>query len=324
MKHYAMTAIAAVMVMFVHVNAYALEDISPDKYSAGEKGMQDSVKGDHKFYRLWPGDGTPANDAPENVVEIAEKPVSTKILIKKVTVPSMMVMKAKNPDGRAVVIFPGGGYGLLAATHEGTHLGAWLNEQGMTTITVKYRPKKKGLARHVVALQDAQRAIRLVRANAKEFGIDENKIGVMGFSAGGHLVALTLTQFDTPTYDKIDDADEVSCKPNFGMMIYPAYLTKEKDGKNLDPMVTNLKDTSTPIYIAISVNDPFNPGTHKYVKYLADSKVAVDYHLYGKGRHGSGMNEFPWPVSCKQWLKDLQHDYSNPHKTFSKINPIRR
>ena len=127
--------------------------------------------------------------------------------------------------GAAVVVCPGGGYSILAYDLEGTEVCEWLNSIGVTGILLKYRvPRRKNREKHDAPLQDAQRAMGIARSKAKAWGIDPKRIGILGFSAGGHLAASTLTNHDTRTYGLVDDVDDFSCRPDFGILIYPAYL----------------------------------------------------------------------------------------------------
>ncbi|HRX81335.1 MAG TPA: alpha/beta hydrolase, partial [Pirellulaceae bacterium] len=149
-----------------------------------------------------------------------------------VTQPTLTVFRPdKEKDtGAAVLICPGGGYNILAWDLEGTEVAEWLNSIGVTGIVLKYRvPRRKDREKHDAPLQDAQRAMSIVRSHADEWGIDAKRIGILGFSAGGHLSAATSTNFDKRNYDAIDDVDAVSCRPDFAILIYPAYLT-EGDG----------------------------------------------------------------------------------------------
>src|SRR5262249_47278477 len=142
--------------------------------------------------------------------------------------------------GACVIVCPGGGYQILAWDLEGTEVCKWLNDLGVTAVLLKYRvPAAKTGPRHLPALMDAQRAIRPSTANAKEWGIEPKKIGILGFSAGGHLSAAASTNYDKPAYEAIDKTDEQSCRPDFTVLIYPAYLTNaKKDGLAEDIRVT--------------------------------------------------------------------------------------
>jgi acetyl esterase/lipase len=266
-----------------------------DKLEPGDRMLLQSVPGKHELYRLWPGDGRRNDDPLKELDETFDR------RIRNVVRPSLMVMKPKQPNGKAVLVFPGGGYGHLAAKKEGSLVGQWLNRQGVTAFIVKYRvPKRKGVN---APLQDAQRAIRVVRGNAKQFGINPEKVGVMGFSAGGHLCATMVHQFDVATYTPADDLDQLDCKPNFCILIYPAYLGE--NGK-VSEGVSKVKDPSIPLYIAISKKDGFIVGVETYVSVLKKAKVDYDYHVYPDGGHGiglgGGLGGFPWIETCEKWL----------------------
>lgn len=266
-------------------------ELSEDKFMPGDVMLSKSVPGKHKLYRLWPGDGRRDDDPLKALNETFDK------RIRNVTRPTLMLMKPEQPNGKAVLVFPGGGYGHLAAKKEGSLVGQWLNRQGITAFVVKYRvPKRKEVN---APLQDAQRAIRFVRGNAKRFGINPEKVGVMGFSAGGHLCATTVHQFDVPSYPPADDLDQIECKPNFVILIYPAYLGRES---KVSDEVSAVKDSSIPVYIAISKKDKFIAGVEAYIPILKTAKVDYEYHVYPGGGHGTGLGGFPWTETCEQWL----------------------
>ncbi|MCA9138675.1 MAG: alpha/beta hydrolase [Planctomycetales bacterium] len=271
---------------------------------------------------LWPGDGTrdddPGADLKEELLERADDLVR----ITNVTRPTLHVWRPEKPDGRAVVIFPGGAYNILAAQHEGTEIAQWLNEQGITAFIAKYRvPRRKGLDKHAVALQDAQRAIRIVRARATEFGIDPKQIGVLGFSAGGNLAALTVHQSSAKTYEPIDDIDAVSAAPNFAVLIYPAYLVADGDNSKLDPLVAPLKsrDEYPSIFMAVASDDRFAVDSLQYVLQLQQQKVPAELHVYVSGGHGKGLRETggpfaQWTHPCSRWLADLKQSTTESSK----------
>src|SRR5687768_8962642 len=143
---------------------------------------------------------------------------------------------SKLNTGTTVMVCPGGGYNILALDLEGTEVCEWLNSIGVNAVLLKYRvPKRPGQERHAAALQDAQRAVGLVRTRASEFGIDPKRIGVLGFSAGGHLAAALSASAAQRTYPKVDDADAVSCRPDFSVLIYPAYLTLKDQNDAINP-----------------------------------------------------------------------------------------
>lgn len=236
-----------------------------------------------------------------------------------VSKPTLTVYRpAKEKDtGAAVVICPGGGYSILAWDLEGTEVAAWLNEAGVTGIILKYRvPARPGKPRHGPALQDAQRAMSLVRSKAGEWGIDPNRIGMLGFSAGGNLTALTCTHADKRSYEPVDEADKASCRPDFGVLVYPAWLVEEdKENKNRSAEPLRLKpefpvDAKTPpMFLAHAADDPIT-AENSVGMYLALRRAGVpaELHVYTSGGHGFGLrpSEHPasaWPQRCAEWMR---------------------
>jgi acetyl esterase/lipase len=175
-----------------------------------------------------------------------------------VSKPTITVYKppADRDTGAAVVVCPGGGYSILAMNLEGTEVCEWLNSIGVTGVLLKYRvPVRKGLERHGPPLQDVQRAIGLVRQNAAEWKIDPKRVGVMGFSAGGHLSAAASNNYEQRTYPAVDEADKQSCRPDFALLIYPAYLTTKDDLTKLAPELNVTKQTP-PTFVVMTQDDP--------------------------------------------------------------------
>lgn len=284
------------------------------KQTEGDKRLASYAKELLPILALWPGDATRADDPAKHLVEATPDRGDNILRIQNVAKPTLHLWRPKRPDGRCIIVFPGGGYGILAAQHEGTEIAAWLNEQGITAFLAKYRvPRRKGLEKHAVALQDAQRAIRLVRSRAAEFGIDPNQIGVLGFSAGGHLSTLTVHQAAKESYKPIDEIDRASARPDFAILIYPAYLTRERKGPELDPLVGALPSLNDypPIFTTIAADDPFTPGALYYYLSLLQAKVPNELHVYARGGHGKGLREVGYPFSqwtgaCERWLEDLK------------------
>jgi len=212
-------------------------------------------------------------------------------------------------SGAAVVVFPGGGYNILALDLEGTEVCEWLNSIGVHAVLLKYRvPKRAGLEKHTAALQDAQRAFGLVRSRAKEFGIDPRRIGVLGFSAGGHLAAALSASVNQRTYPIVDDADKVSCRPDFSVLIYPAYLTLKDQGDKINPE-TAVSSNTPPAFIAMTQDDPVRvEGALFYSAALKPAGVPFELHVYPKGGHGYGLRrtENPvtaWPDRAADWMR---------------------
>lgn len=249
-------------------------------------------------------DTTKATDAI-----VGGKPV---IRLGNVTNPTLTFYPSeKNKDGVTVVIFPGGGYHILAMDLEGTEIAEWLNSIGVHAVVVKYRvPARKNQERYKAPLQDAQRALRIVRANSKQWGVNPERIGVLGFSAGAHLAAALCANYSTNSYAPVDDIDKLDCKPNFQVLIYPAYLTvKEKDDE-IAPEVA-VSSNTPPAFLVQTGDDPIRVQTSIYY-YLALKKAGVkaELHVFPTGGHGYGLRQGKrvstlWPQLLESWLKEL-------------------
>jgi len=229
------------------------------------------------------------------------------IRITKVKRPAIEFYKAKNakPNAPAVVIFPGGGYGVLAYDLEGTEIAEWLNSIGIHAVIVKYTVPGN---QRDVALQDAQRAFGIIRSKAKAWGIDPEQIGVLGFSAGGHLAANLSTNYQKRNYKQIDAADKLSCRPDFTVLIYPAYIYDDKNKRQMAPEI-KVDSKTPPAFIVQTLDDRrLVDSAFNYTRELKDAKVDAELHLYAKGGHGYGLrpSENPisgWPKLCGDWLK---------------------
>ncbi len=218
---------------------------------------------------------------------------------------------AKDKDtGVAVVIAPGGGYTNLAWAKEGIDPAEWLNSIGVTGVVLKYRvPRRPDNPKDqppVQALMDAQRALSLVRSKAEEWGINPNRIGMLGFSAGGHLTAWAATNFDKRAYEPIDGVDKLSCRPDFGVCIYPGGLVA-KDSDNLSQEIRVSKETP-PMFFAHAANDKAENSVAMFLA-LRKAGVPAELHIYASGGHGFGLrpSDKPcstWPQRCADWMKD--------------------
>ena len=265
---------------------------------------------------LWPGaaPGEKAGAIPEEAflpVNPKENPPIQRL--GNVSKPTLTVFKPKKEldTGAAVIVVPGGGYNILAFEHEGSMVCEWLNSLGVTGVLLKYRvPRRADQPKGeppVSALQDAQRAVGLVRSKAKEWGLDDKRIGMLGFSAGGHLTAWTLGTTDKRAYEPVDAADKLSSRPDFVALIYPAYLTNRE--KVLSPELKVTKDTP-PCFLSVSYNDEgCFPGTIEFTKALKANKVPAELHVFGDGGHGYGMKPSDksyatWPKRCGEWLAE--------------------
>jgi acetyl esterase/lipase len=262
-------------------------------------------------FDVWPGKPPGETGAVGQEKILDNKPGERQVKrVANVTKPTIAIYRpAKDKDtGTAVLICPGGGYNILAMDLEGEEVAAWLNSIGVTGIVLKYRvPRRKDQPAHVAPLMDAQRALSLVRSRAEEWGINPGRIGILGFSAGGHLAAATSTNFDKRTYEAIDDVDKVSARPDFTVLIYPAYLTG-KDKNQLAPEIRVTKQTP-PTFFAHAGDDGVSPE-NSVIMYLALKRAGVpaELHVYGNGGHGFGLRPaaspaVTWPARCEDWLR---------------------
>ena len=228
-----------------------------------------------------------------------------------VFVPTLTVYHAPkdNDTGASVIICPGGGYSILAWDLEGTEVAQWLNSIGVSGIILKYRvpEKRSDEVEHFPPLEDAQRAISLVRSKAKEWDLDPNRIGMLGFSAGGNLTALACTNYEHRAYPPLDDVDKVSCRPDFGVLVYPAWL--DADGKNeLKPEFPITKQTP-PMFLVHADNDKISAaGSALMYLALKHAGVPAELHVYAKGGHGFGLRKTDnpcstWPQRCEAWMR---------------------
>lgn len=273
---------------------------------------------------LWPGtppDETkplpPETDLFRNPPDplIAGRPI---IRLGNVSTPTITIHR---PDpakdtGAAVVVCPGGGYYILALDLEGTEVCAWLNSIGVTGVLLKYRvPGREGRERHAAALQDAQRAVGLIRQRAPELGIDPRRIGILGFSAGAHLSAALGVASESRHYAAVDAADAVSCRPDFAVLVYPGGFEDRGTG-GVRPEVAPVKGRTPPTFIAMAGDDPVRvENALLYYLALKQAGVPAELHVYPTGGHGYGLRRTAddvttWPDRAADWLKTggwLQH-----------------
>jgi acetyl esterase/lipase len=265
--------------------------------SAEEKYSGDIIK-------LWPKDvasldtkgmGTPKPDRGDGHIRLTD-----------ITKPSMRYFPALVKKGQepvpAIILCPGGGYMHLVITKV-SPIAEWLNDRGISVFILNYRTPKK----RKDAYQDIQRAVRIVRSRAAAWNIDPERIGVMGSSAGGHLSARVSNGYDTPSYEAVDELDVASCKPDFTVLLYPAYMNK---GEALSEEFTVSNEIS-PTLIITAKDDGFFPGSEIYAKALKEAGASIRVHFFEKGGHGFSLRpkEYPlstWPDLCLQWLRDIK------------------
>lgn len=234
------------------------------------------------------------------------------IRLGNVTQPTLTIYRPKKSKdtGATVLVCPGGGYHILALDLEGTEVCEWLNSIGVTGALLKYRvPRREGLEPHTAPLQDAQRALGLLRQRAGELGIDPARIGVLGFSAGGHLSAALSTAGDARTYPTVDAADAVSCRPNFVVLVYPGYLTLADQGDRLNPSL-NVTSNTPPTFLVMSQDDPVRvQNVLGYAGALKGAGVPFELHVYPTGGHGYGLRRTKdmvttWPDRVTDWMRN--------------------
>ena len=273
--------------------------------------------------RLWPGTA-PDENVPIGPERIRSSPQLERKQV-EVTEPTRLITGVTNPTltiyrpapkkntGTAMLICPGGGYWDLYWQLEGEEVAAWLNSIGVTGIILKYRvprrpddPKGEPARR---PLQDAQRAVRLVRNKAREWSIDPQRVGIVGFSAGGHLAMATATSFDQRTYEPVDDADKISCRPDFAVPVYSGYL-KAKDRDEIASGL-NIPTNTPPIFLVHGSDDIVSPPEHSVLMYLALKRAGIptELHIYANTTHDFGVrtNARPyskWTEACAVWLRD--------------------
>lgn len=260
---------------------------------------QDSI-----VIKLWP------NGAPASNGLTGEEQKQPGGMVGNVTNPTLTVYRAKNANGMAIIACPGGGYVRLAMNHEGHDMAPWFNTQGITYAVLKYRMPN---GHHDVPLSDAQQALKIVREHAKEWGIDSKKVGIMGASAGGHLVSTAATHFTS-------DAD----RPDFQILFYPWIIMDANYGQVLlgkQPAADLVKKYSNELqvtartpqaFILTSADDPTVPCEQsiKYFQALNANKVSASLHIYPTGKHGWGYKDSftykkEWTTELEKWLKEI-------------------
>jgi acetyl esterase/lipase len=271
----------------------------------------------HLSLPLWPNGapGAATNPVPEIDTTttkdnlIAGKPI---IRLGNVSNPTLTVYTPRNKNtGAGVVVFPGGAYHILAIDLEGTEVCDWLNSAGITCVLVKYRVPDSGpYPKSAAALQDAQRALGMVRSHAREWHLDPHRIGVLGFSAGAHLAAALSTHFDRRLYDPMDAADGLSCRPDFAVIVYPGYLALAESGFAPNPEIHPTSQTP-PSFIVQAEDDPFHvENAVVYFLALKNAGGTAELHIYAEGGHGYGLRRTAlpvttWPMSVETWLHTI-------------------
>lgn len=271
----------------------------------------------HTTVALWPhgAPGAQANSNPEiDVTTAKDDLIAGKPLIRlgNVSTPALTLYLPQGKNtGAAVVVLPGGAYHILAIDLEGTEVCDWLTASGVTCILVKYRVPESGpYPKSSAALQDAQRALGIVRSHAVAWKIDPHRIGVLGFSAGAHLAAALSTHFEKRLYEPVDAADKLSCRPDFAVIIYPGYLALAEQNFAPNPEI-HVTDQTPPSFILQAEDDPVHvENSTVYFLALKNAKVPAEMHLYAEGGHGYGLRRTmqpvtAWPLLVETWLRTI-------------------
>ncbi len=290
---------------------------APSGLFAQKPGWQPSPG--HTQVPLWPSTAPDAQFGPPANTETMPEPGE----VDNVSRPTMTVYSPKGKNtGVAIVVFPGGGYEVLAIDIEGTEVCDWLTNKGITCVLLKYRVPHSGPQwndqckcqinpKAPLALEDAQRTMGLLRFHAAEYHIDPHKIGVLGFSAGGHLSTAISTHFNKRLYSVVDAADKESCRPDFAAVLYPGHLWMSNKGFELNPDVPVARQTS-PAFILQAENDPVDSVNNSLLYYIAlkNAGVPAEMHLYAEGKHAFGLRptKYPitrWPQLVETWLRTI-------------------
>jgi acetyl esterase/lipase len=286
--------------------------------AAGQQPAWSPAPG-HVTLPLWPKSAPEATANPKPEIDttkstdnlIAGRPL---IRLGNVSSPTLTVYEPSSSGVSvrpAVVVFPGGGYQILAIDLEGTEVCDWLNSIDVTCVLVKYRVPNTGpYPKSPAALQDAQRALGIVRQHAAEWHISANRVGVLGFSAGAHLSAALSTHFDHRLYEPIDEADQLSCRPDFAFIIYPGYLANAAENMAQNPEIKPTAQTP-PSFIVQAEDDPVHvENATNYFLQLKAAKVPAELHVYAQGGHGYGLRRTTlpvttWPDTAAVWLHTI-------------------
>jgi acetyl esterase/lipase len=279
----------------------------------------------HTQVPIWPGavpDAQPVAGPEEDTTTVTESLVAGRpwVQVGHVSRPTMTVYSPTGKNtGAAMVVFPGGGYQILAIDLEGTEVCDWLSSKGITCVLLKYRVPNSGMhwddrcecqinPKSPMALEDAQRTVGLVRLHAAEWHIDPHKIGVLGFSAGGHMVAAISTHFEKRLYPVVDAADKESCRPDFAVALYPGQLWIDEEKFQLNPDI-HVTSQTPPTFLLQAEDDHVDNVNQSLVYYIAlkNAGVPVEMHLYAQGGHAFGLRrtKLPatgWPQLVETWL----------------------
>lgn len=286
-----------------------------------QKGSGWPASADHATIPLWPAGApgsTTARGPEQDTTSSKDRQVAGRAVVRlgNVSSPTLTLYLAHPAStgaagGPAVVVFPGGGYRIVAIDLEGTEVCDWLNSIGVNCVLLKYRVPDTGpFPKSEAALQDAQRAVGMVREHAAEWHIDPKRVGVLGFSAGGHLAAALSTHYDRRLYPAVDSADQQSCRPDFAIVIYPGYLALSEKNFQFNPDIP-VTSSTPPAFIVQAEDDPVHvENAVEYFMALKNAGVPAELHTYAQGGHGYGLRPMAlpvthWPELATTWLHTI-------------------
>lgn len=255
----------------------------------------------NEVIKLWPGK-VPGETKAKHPAELYADTSRNVKRITNITDPQLTVYRPQsNSNSAGIIVCPGGGYKILAINIEGEEVASYFTIRGYTVFILEYRAPQKREG----ALQDVQRAIRMVRERAGKWKLNKDKIGLLGFSAGGHLSLMAATNFIKQTYDHIDRTDNISARPDFAILIYPAYTATVNDKRQLNPEISVTKDTP-PLFLFMTADDQ-NDMPFPLAYALRELKLPYELHIYPSGGHGYGLRSgnpaaLEWPRLTEKWL----------------------
>ena len=290
---------------------------------------------DGESIQMWPGDKAPGSehvDFHNTITERSQDPAHHDRIMTNIDKPQLIAHVPANPNGTAIIVGPGGGYARGVMDKESDEVADWLNPKGVTVFILRYRlPSNMHKNRQDVSLEDGQRAMRIVRSHAKEWNIDPDKIGIMGFSAGGHMASSVSTNYDRQVYKLVDAQDKVSARPDFSILGYPviSMLPEYAHQGTKKRMFTNgqasqadeqkysselhVTDQTPPAFIVCAADDDVVPPINsiRYFQALRQHGIQAELHIYREGGHGFGLGHKldtstnDWTHDCEGWLRDL-------------------
>ncbi|MDD2598308.1 MAG: alpha/beta hydrolase [Kiritimatiellae bacterium] len=269
----------------------------------GVLGLAFALHAEQRIVEIWPAGKIPLlKETPPEKINDSKDDI---VRLTNVSTPTLTIYPAPESaqPAPAVLVCPGGGYSILAWNHEGTEVAEWFNKQGFTAFVLKYRTPGQRDA----AFCDAQRALRFIRANADEFKVNPAKLGIMGFSAGGHLTVRVSNNYAASLYEPVDSADKLSCRPDFSVPVYPAYLNQKGTFEMVDEFA--ISGQTPPTFIIAAEDDhSFVDCSIAYYIALKQAKVPAEMHLFPSGGHGFGMRKRggsidTWSDLLATWLQ---------------------